>query len=284
MSDGSTSAVSVTYTATGGTITSGGLYTAGANTGTFSVVATEAGGLADTASVTIAVAPPPPPNSGLFEFGNETVGAAPTGWTETAYPANSSWAVMSDASAADGVVLRNTTTATGRHILRLDAVPDTATVEEVVVRMRLGDADTRGPGVALRHSMNGSLETAYVAYFRPSQDVVEVNMFWISQWGFIASIPFQNDPGQWYWLRFRAEGSTLSVRVWADGVAEPTTWSWQGQNGSITAGSVGVYTYEPNTVDYDAFGYALQGGTAPRAAGAIPAPAVAQHLLPGGQP
>jgi hypothetical protein len=54
MSDGSSSTVTVTYTATGGTITSGGLYTAGSATGSFQVIATQQGGtLADTSAVTI---------------------------------------------------------------------------------------------------------------------------------------------------------------------------------------------------------------------------------------
>jgi hypothetical protein len=44
----------VTYAATGGTITSGGLYTAGGATGTYGVIATLSGGaLADTADVTL---------------------------------------------------------------------------------------------------------------------------------------------------------------------------------------------------------------------------------------
>ncbi len=58
-SDGGTTAPAVTYSATGGTITSGGLYTAGSSTGTFRVIATQQGGtLADTAAVTV-TAPPP---------------------------------------------------------------------------------------------------------------------------------------------------------------------------------------------------------------------------------
>jgi hypothetical protein len=52
--DGATATVSVTYTATGGTISSGGLYTAGAISGIFRVIATQSGGTrADTAQVTI---------------------------------------------------------------------------------------------------------------------------------------------------------------------------------------------------------------------------------------
>jgi hypothetical protein len=58
-SNGATTAPAVTYTATGGTITAGGLYTAGSTTGSFRVIATQQGGtLADTSTVTISAAPP----------------------------------------------------------------------------------------------------------------------------------------------------------------------------------------------------------------------------------
>ena len=55
-SDSSTSAISVTYSATGGGISAGGLYTAGTTAGTFRVIAVATGGLADTSKVVI-VAP-----------------------------------------------------------------------------------------------------------------------------------------------------------------------------------------------------------------------------------
>ena len=59
MSDGSTSSVSVNWSATGGTVSGTGAYTAGTTAGTFRVIATQQGGTrADTASVTIAVPPP----------------------------------------------------------------------------------------------------------------------------------------------------------------------------------------------------------------------------------
>ncbi len=54
-SDGSTAVPAVTYSATGGTITAGGLYTAGATPGAYRVIATQQGGTrADTSSVMIA--------------------------------------------------------------------------------------------------------------------------------------------------------------------------------------------------------------------------------------
>ena len=55
--DGSTGVPPVSWAATGGTISSGGLYTAGSATGTFRIVATASGGKADTTSVTISGLP-----------------------------------------------------------------------------------------------------------------------------------------------------------------------------------------------------------------------------------
>jgi hypothetical protein len=54
LSDGSTAAVAVTWSATGGTVTANGLYAAGATAGTYRVIASAATGLADTSDVTIA--------------------------------------------------------------------------------------------------------------------------------------------------------------------------------------------------------------------------------------
>ncbi len=57
MSDGSTTSVTATYSATGGTITTSGLYTAGMTAGTYRVIATATGGtLADTSTVTVTAA------------------------------------------------------------------------------------------------------------------------------------------------------------------------------------------------------------------------------------
>jgi uncharacterized protein YjdB/heat shock protein HslJ len=55
MSDGTTTSITASYAATGGSITTAGVYTAGATAGTYRVIATEqATGRADTAAVTIA--------------------------------------------------------------------------------------------------------------------------------------------------------------------------------------------------------------------------------------
>ncbi|NOT07116.1 MAG: hypothetical protein HOP28_02830 [Gemmatimonadales bacterium] len=60
-SSGATTVPSILWTATGGSITSGGLYTPSSTAGTFRVIARHSGGtLADTTAVTLTAAPPPP--------------------------------------------------------------------------------------------------------------------------------------------------------------------------------------------------------------------------------
>jgi len=60
--NGDSVALSVTWSATGGTISGAGRYTAGQTAGMYRVLATQSGGtLADSATVTITAAPPPPP-------------------------------------------------------------------------------------------------------------------------------------------------------------------------------------------------------------------------------
>jgi hypothetical protein len=66
MSNGTQQAAVVTWTATGGTVSGAGLYTAGSSAGSYRVIATQQGGtLADTSAITLTAAPPPPPGGSL---------------------------------------------------------------------------------------------------------------------------------------------------------------------------------------------------------------------------
>ena len=69
MSDGSTTSPAINWTATGGTVSGGGLYTAGSSGGSYQVTATEpTSGLSATATVTVTAVPPPPPPPTLTQL------------------------------------------------------------------------------------------------------------------------------------------------------------------------------------------------------------------------
>jgi len=47
--------------------------------------------------------------------------------------------------------------------------------------------------------------------------------------------------GTYYWVRFKCSGSTIQVRIWADGATEPSTWNATLTDTSVTAsGQVGM--------------------------------------------
>jgi hypothetical protein len=196
-------------------------------------------------------------------FAGDATGTTPAGWTATSAPQGVTWTVAADPSAADGRVLRAVATTTARHILRLDTVPASTTDQETLARFRMADADGYGPGLAVRHTMSGSSETAYVAFLRTLTGQVEINRFLNGGWGYVGSAPSACTTGQWCWMRFGASGPSLRVKVWPDGSPEPSAWTLQGTDVAIGSGSPGVYVYEPNTVDYDVFSVGTGGLAAP---------------------
>jgi uncharacterized protein YmfQ (DUF2313 family) len=55
----------------------------------------------------------------------------------------------------------------------------------------------------------------------------------------VSSAAFSWSADTWYWLRFRAQGSTLSAKIWAKGSAEPGSFTTSGTNTTYTSGLVG---------------------------------------------
>ena len=101
LSDGSTTTPAVTWTVTGGTITSDGLYTAGSQSGTYRAVAKSGNDLADTATVTIS-APASPPPTGSLPFAPDPPPAVRTISVSTQ---SQLLAAVNDAEPGDHIVL-----------------------------------------------------------------------------------------------------------------------------------------------------------------------------------
>jgi hypothetical protein len=116
LSDGSIVSIGVTWTATGGSIDAGGVYTAGSTVGTYSVTAKAASAnVSATVPVTVTSAPPPPPPSSTTSGGgpgpNEPSGMTPLFARSWATLAENSWldngvSVVSDAGAPSSTVGR----------------------------------------------------------------------------------------------------------------------------------------------------------------------------------
>ena len=97
---GDSVAVEVTYSATGGSITSDGLYTAGPTGGSFHVIAST-GALADTTPVSLTTPPPPPPSTGRPIL----VGASQL-WSSLGEPGTELFTLTHDGVRAAGIIQR----------------------------------------------------------------------------------------------------------------------------------------------------------------------------------
>ncbi|MFN0178718.1 MAG: beta strand repeat-containing protein [Gemmatimonadales bacterium] len=128
----------VTYSATGGTITSSGLFTAGSGSGTFRVVATQVGGsLADTSAVTITTATPvltaltvSPKSSSVVVNGGVQFAVTGT-WTNGGSGAPSvDWTATGGTISPAGYYTAGGTTGTYRVIAKQSngTIADTATI------------------------------------------------------------------------------------------------------------------------------------------------------------
>jgi hypothetical protein len=130
-SDGSTTAPAVSYTATGGAITTAGLYTAGGTAGTFRVIAVQQGGsLADTSAVTITATA----STTLFSEGFEDTNTASRGWFD-----------------ATGIAITN------------DARPGSSGTHVLQYHWSVGDIAPQGIGTT-RHDFTPS-NSVYLSYW-----------------------------------------------------------------------------------------------------------------------
>lgn len=75
----------------------------------------------------------------------------------------------------------------------------------------------------------------------------------------INALTFSTTANTFYWMRFRVQGTTLEQRVWQDGTAEPSAWTYSATDTSLSgsggsANSVGLYGYS-NGLDnsYDSY-------------------------------
>jgi hypothetical protein len=121
MSDGSTSSVNVTWSSTGGTMSSSGLYTAGSVAGSFSVTGQQQGGTkAGTSSITITAAPTPPVGVTLPELPRvqlNTDYVAPSGARVDVAAGGNLQSALNGAACGSEIVLAAGATFTGNFVL-----------------------------------------------------------------------------------------------------------------------------------------------------------------------
>ena len=196
-------------------------------------------------------------------FGSYTAGAQPSDWTARWVTTNATWLATTVANTDGGKVLRKTSTAGARRLLSWDAVDGDANRAdcEILARARLA---TGGDQVRLHLRASGAAasETAYS--FLMGSVVLHKYVAGVST--NLATGTYSYFINTWYLIRFRVNGTTLSVKVWPDGVAEPSDWTLTATDSEISAaGWVGVGNFDSaSTMDIDYVSIGTNGATAPQ--------------------
>lgn len=192
-------------------------------------------------------------------FDSDTVGSAPSGWTARWVTANNTWAVRSKASASGGQCLENTGTAFGHHLLTwdtIDADANRANSEILALVRTSGSSSSDQFRLAVRGSGAAGAETAYDLMLTLGSGTLEIRRFVA---GVATNLTGVTVPSlianAWYYVRFRANGTSLQGKYWLDGTDEPSSWAVSVTDSTVTAaGWVGVGNYDPNgTRDIDTF-------------------------------
>lgn len=215
--------------------------------------------------------PPPPPTTFFTDFSDATTGQMPPGW-ETAWVAGT-WQAATATGSTGGKVLRSTSTTNTRKAVRWSGIEsDTGMVVDAEAVMRftapVANSDADGPAIILRGNGGASTERGIIAACRGDNRIIVRAYVDGTNHSVVLQAPYTWTVGDWYWMRFRAVGYALQVRVWADGEAEPSTWQIDGTgtsgNTTVTPGWVGLFNFRNKDADVDLFGYSVDGTPAPK--------------------
>jgi hypothetical protein len=192
-------------------------------------------------------------------FEDETLASPPAGWASQ-WDANVTALVTAQANlpGLQGPLLDKTTANGDAFFAWTDADADTEANVEVLalIRPNVDSGDTSNAiGVVLRGSGNNSTKTGYRAALN-SASAGAKNRIEISKWvggtfTFLANATFNWLTGVNYWIRFRARGTSLKAKVWADGGAEPASWTVTTTDASVAGpGKSGAYVFNTASTFY----------------------------------
>jgi hypothetical protein len=199
------------------------------------------------------------------DFSEYTEDAHPADWTERWHTTDAETIVNYSATFNFGdAALDIDHSADGRYFLSWDDLDGSEDIELLSLNRWAGATSGAIQGLSVRGSGTSTTEQAYTAYFADADNevrlvkyngdgsVTEINTF---------SMTLTNDP--WYWLRLRVEGTSLKVKAWDYGEAEPEAWDLEETDSDISGGGwAGVVTYKSDWEYVDWFSVGIDGPSA----------------------
>lgn len=223
--------------------------------------------------------PPPPPPEGVFftDFSEYTTNQAPDDWTNL-WHGDVTWTVIEESGVEGGKLLNGDFVSENRHrFLRWDIVPESSD-QEVLQKVRVVNTQSEdtslgencfavvragGEGEASEPDWEGYATwlQLYNGFF--SFDIIRIEGD--SQTS-IANTSFEWTGDTWYYVRLRAEGSTISAKIWEEGETEPVEWTLETTDTTYTSGYAGIGNHTGLLADsrqWDIVGIGIDGASAP---------------------
>lgn len=177
-----------------------------------------------------------------IDFSGETTGAPPANFTAQWTSSGETWAVREKAGALGGKTLEHTRTTTARRGFSWDT-PGATADGELLVRWSSQNLNADRFWLIIRGAGSAGAETGYV--FRNTSNVsIQISKVVAGTLSTIGAAVTYSDlvSAQWFWLRFRVNGSDIKAKIWAgEHLSEPAAWTIERTDTEIAAsGWLGV--------------------------------------------
>lgn len=207
------------------------------------------------------------------DFREYTSSSQPNEWTKRGATTTPAWSITSDGATAGGKRLGVASPASVGTNISFDPA-GVVTDGEALALVKTGASTTASVinvGLAMRASAGS--DVAYTAYLVRHSGINSGNFsLYVARDNVaaITSTTFAWAANTRYWIRFRMQGTSLQVKVWAYGSAEPASWTISTTDANLASGYVGINC--PGTVNgpqgtIEFFSFAPGNRTAPGLSG-----------------
>ena len=189
------------------------------------------------------------PASYVTDFSEYTTDSTPGDWT-LRWDNGDQWFTIRDDGDIGGKCLECRIYESTDCVVSWDDVGAPTDVE-VLCKSRISDNGySSTTGVVVRGSGSVGSYSGYLAHISDS-DVLQLRKRTGGALDYlIKSEAFTVDYDTWYWIRFRAIGTSLKVRVWEDGDAEPGTWLIDETDSDVTGSGWVAHRFSSSTLNY----------------------------------
>ena len=185
------------------------------------------------------------------DFSTRDLGiGAPIGWTLQWDSLAAEWEVLSESGAIGAQVLRGTGSDLKHRGISLDAALTSAN-GQLLAKVKVGNTTGWAGLLTCRGSGNAGSETGVYGGFYNGKCLIYQNTS--SSYAELAQASFSYTAGAYYWLRFKAISTNLSLKAWAVGTSEPFEWTVTASDATVTSsGWFGLMHFDGGStiVDY----------------------------------